>query len=43
MSESEQHPDESPFQPTVEPRENPPIDEERLKQAQAAWAEVSGH
>jgi hypothetical protein len=43
MSESEQKQKDAPFQPTVGPRENPPIDEERLKQAHEALAEVLGH
>ena len=42
MSESEQRPNHEPLQPTVVPRENPPVDEERLKQAQQALAEVVG-
>jgi hypothetical protein len=40
---SESGTQETPIQPTVEPRDNPPIDEKRLKQAQEALAEVSGH
>jgi hypothetical protein len=43
MSESEQRSKNEPRQPTVAPRLNPPIDEERLKQAQQALAEVCGH
>jgi hypothetical protein len=42
MSDSEQRPKQEPLQPTVRPRDNPPIDEERLKQAQQALAEVVG-
>jgi hypothetical protein len=42
MSESEQRPKQEPLQPTVAPRENPPVDEERLKQAHEALAEVVG-
>lgn len=51
MSQSEEnhrkHPDgstkDTPIKDRTQPRENPPVDEERVEQARRAMAEISGH